>query len=247
MSVTTRLSSEPIRLTLSRYGLQESGLREALKVSLERGVRAWNQVGHSCGAPELVLAGESSYWRAEPDGRNLVVLRSEEWCLNGSCGSTKTYPNQALAMTSTWPEASLGRLVQEADIELQTAALKRLLVGHVGGGLHGQQALDAIVVHELGHVLGLEDLCSAHVLSTARVSGSTICPTDAAERAMLIASRRAAPSQGDAAALCELWRADSTASAAVGSKSSALTITLLVAAMGLLAAVMLARRRWQRR
>jgi hypothetical protein len=145
-------------------------------------------------------------WATE-DGVNLVVLRRDEWCHNERCGTRTTFPTAALGMTTSYPEGASGLAVSEADVELNALGMQMIADGAPGlvkktpvlsttGGT--TISLETVLVHELGHVLGLKDACNAG----HRVSGRPIlgdCSAAQRDRVMFAPARKVSPTAADLA------------------------------------------------
>jgi hypothetical protein len=114
-----------------------------------------------------------------------------------------------------------GRAPAEADIELNGVAYR--FTGRPGGDVDAGARLwpvpmTSVLVHEIGHVLGLADVCG----SERRASGQPItdaCSATDRARVMFAASVADTPTAADVAELCALYRPE----AASGSRTVAST------------------------
>lgn len=194
-------------------------LLEVVKVSIAH----WNDALASCCAIRLTVAPASDRWIADEDGVNLIAFRRQTWCHNDRCGNTTTYPAGTLAMTTRYPEGAAGVQLREADIEIDARQLRAVSVDKAlileGEQVHetrrgiwvvSQYAdkdpvpLETILVHELGHVLGLDDAC----VTGHRASGRPIireCSRKQRDRVMFATSRKLQPSSADLAEFAQLY------------------------------------------
>ena len=159
-------------------------------------VARWNGALASCCNVRLTVAAPQSLWLANEDGVSLIVLRQGLWCHNEMCGHTSTFPPNALAMTTVYPVGAKGAEVREADVEVNGQLLRALDVhslptaSQLSGaystdssiwvlGPHyigNPVSLEAVLMHELGHVLGLSDACASdhYMAATATVVNCTV-------------------------------------------------------------------------
>ena len=128
-----------------------------------------------------------------------------------------------MAMTTVYPDGAKGAAIQEADIELNGRVLRgfdgklALDAGTLDAGSWappgaivfavpgstGDVTLKSVLVHELGHVLGLTDLCApSH--QTVQTGSALPCPADFRERVMFAPARLTNPSEGEVRELCRL-------------------------------------------
>lgn len=108
--------------------------------------------------------------RASEDGINRVLLRSRRWCPDDSSLPCHDPTRSALTQLYTRPRAGSagGSEIIEADIEINAVHFDwRSLPVH---------SLDAVLLHELGHVLGLDHTCRASTLSTRLDNGGAALP-----------------------------------------------------------------------
>jgi hypothetical protein len=163
-------------------------------------VDAARQWDAPCADVRFEVADASPRWLASEDGSNLIAFRAESWCHNERCSSTTTYPLRALGMTTIYPEGASGSAVREADVELNGRSPWLRLPG-VEHDTSDGASLRAVLVHELGHVLGLADSCEAG----HRASGApkrVACPEEQRERVMYAPARLETPAPADLTDLC---------------------------------------------
>jgi hypothetical protein len=164
-------------------------------VELNLAAQAWSYPNISCTSVSIVVAQPA--WRriASEDGINLVVFRERAWCHNERCSHTTVFPSSAVAMTTVYPEGAGADQVREADIEINArwfaAANPRLK----------DSDLRAILVHELGHVLGLKDACGLDHGGAAVDPG---CSDDERASVMFAPNHLERPTERDIRLVCAL-------------------------------------------
>ncbi|MGC4067976.1 MAG: hypothetical protein QM784_25670 [Polyangiaceae bacterium] len=187
-----------------------SGLGEQLAASewqrLVRGAaERWNRALEGCCAVKFSVDPPADKRLATEDGVNLLVLRRDEWCHNDRCGTKTTFPMGALGMTTSYPEGASGIAVSEADVEINALSMA-VIADENEGAVMTRPVLSApggiavpfetVLVHELGHVLGLKDACN----DGHRVSGRPIlreCSSEQRERVMFAPARKVTPTGAD--------------------------------------------------
>jgi hypothetical protein len=195
---------------------------DRFREALQRAADAWSFPNVPC-ATKLVVGEPQAEWRATRDGKNLVAFRGKSWCHNERCGPSSTFPLRAMAMTSTYPSET-SRPPEEADVELNAVSFQ-LTPGAGGSSPASPQwsvPLEPVLVHEIGHVLGLPDVCGAH----RRASGRpviTACPAEDRQRVMFAANLNTRPTPADVAELCRLYPTVDTATTAHESTTTAPT------------------------
>src|SRR6266498_2240195 len=173
---------------------------------LQRAADAWSVPKVPC-SRKLVVGQPTSEWRATRDGTNLVAFRGKAWCHNERCGPTSTFPLRAMAMTNTYPEGTSAP-PEEADVELNAAGFR---VASEPGLAKPRWSvpLEPVLVHELGHVLGLHDVCRAERSASGRPTTSS-CRAEDRQSVMFASGLNTRPSTADVAELCRLYPAAST-------------------------------------
>ena len=185
-----------VLLAPSSYSVP-SNIQGAWRESALFAGQVWSYPDVPCTSVSVRISEISEHWRAVQDGVNLVVFREKAWCHNERCSRTRVFPSNALAMTTVYPEGARGHRVEEADIEINAR------------GFQGEKAklavadLRAILVHEVGHVLGLEDACRAsHGVAAPEI---TQCSPEDRNSVMFAPNRLQRPTEKDILTLCNIY------------------------------------------
>lgn len=128
--------------------------RTSFNDALIKAASRWSYPAISCTSLQVVLSSPSGKHVVSEDGVNDIVFRTQTWCHNDRCGNTSTFPLRAAAMTTTYPAWSQPGRVREADVELNAVHFD-----WVAGSSRPTAPLDAVLTHEIGHVLGFSDVC----------------------------------------------------------------------------------------
>jgi hypothetical protein len=185
---------------------------------LTEAANAWHT---PCANVRLEVSTPADRWLAERDGVNLFVFREQVWCHNAQCGHTATFPLRAMAMTTVYPEGARGADVAEADVELNASSFEFTIAGaapcdstYTAGPLPGapkwKVPLKNVLVHEIGHTLGLQDACR----QGQRPSGRPVlgdCGPSERNSAMAMGAPLDRPTRDDLIALCNLYPRTTTA------------------------------------
>jgi hypothetical protein len=196
-----RLVDFPVRLTPSTLNLPASVSAGDLSRELEAAARAWSYPAVPCTSAVFEVQAPEARRLAVRDGDFRVLFRSTTWCHNERCGHLTSYPAHAAAMTTLYPESGQGPIA-EADVELNGV--------HFGwGGSPSRDrrpnrtaSLRGALVHELGHVLGLNDACpEPPEVATPRRPGTRQAGCDSA----MLSGDHAQPSALDVRWLCAAY------------------------------------------
>lgn len=207
-------------------GWSEAQFRDALQHAADR----WSYPNVQC-AVKVVVTDAQPEWRATQDGLNVVAVRGRTWCHNERCGGTSTYPLRATAMTTTFPEDGHGNSVGEGDVELNGVAFRFTDPAHpaaMGVAPPWSVPIEPVLVHEIGHVLGLRDVCGGE----RRHSGQPVtdaCSEADQDRVMFAANRRGTPTTADIDELCSIYPPESVTATASTSFAGASFFSLLAA------------------
>jgi hypothetical protein len=175
-----------------------------LQSVLLEGARTWNDRLEGCGVPRLrVAAARDAVSALKRDGRSSVVVRQGSWCPDGARDTADCHAPDRAAVTHLYPNDTGARHseLREADVEINAVYFRWTRDGDASS-----KSLRALVMHELGHVLGLDHPCEG-----GGGSGGPACT--AAERSALMypepvePGREAVlePTRGEVRALCSLY------------------------------------------
>jgi hypothetical protein len=196
--------AKTVVITPSTADLPEGWSVGRFREALQGAADAWNDASVACGV-KLVVGEPRSEWRAARDGTNLVAFRSRTWCHNERCSPTSTYPLRAMAMTTPYPGNA--ERPEEADVEINAVSF-RLTAGDdagVSATPKWSAPIVPVLVHEIGHVLGLPDVCGGERRASGRpvMSG---CSAEDRQRVMFAANASERPAPADVAELCRLYQ-----------------------------------------
>lgn len=139
----------------------ESGLdQNALVRGLRRAAELW--IDERCSALKIDIRLATGQPRGERDGINAVVVHSKQWCPVGASLESECYEPRLHAFTRLYkappePGQEEARLL-EADVEINAVNF-RWSAAAEDRRTHGTLHLGAMLVHELGHVFGLQHGC----------------------------------------------------------------------------------------
>ena len=147
--------------------------------ALTRAARAWSYPQVPCTSLEISVGPVVDRRTSDHDGLSLAVFRPGPWCHNERCDRDNTFPRLAAAMTTTHPRGAVGASITEGDIELN-AAHWSFPLRHTVSLPPGPSPpalpplsvpLDVVLMHEVGHLAGMRDVCSSHgALSKAAIA-----------------------------------------------------------------------------
>ena len=157
-------SGRPVRWVPFEIALQpvesnrDPAATEALLQALASGVETWNDALGGCGAPKLrALAATVASPGIRRDGVSVVLLRERGWCPDPPRDPEDCYDSERAGITHLYPsdpDAPYSE-VREADVEINAVDF----AWSVDGSAAGTRSLQALVNHELGHVLGIDHPC----------------------------------------------------------------------------------------
>ena len=190
----------------------DSAAASILQNSLLLGAKTWNDALAGCRAPELrVVIGAHRSLPPVRDGFSTVVLRRRRWCPESAHEDGECYDKSRAGFTTLYPNDAEGRRyadLREADMEINGVDFAWSLEGEKAD----TTSLRALVVHELGHVLGLDHPCEA---STRAGGAKRPCDSPPVRASIMyplpIEDGRAAvlePGRAERDTLCALYAAD---------------------------------------
>jgi hypothetical protein len=138
----------------------ESSDDRMLQSALTAGAGRWNQALEDCEAPKLRVApaAQNASQQLRRDGISSFVLKRQRWCPDFLRDVGDCYERHRAAITHLYPDEPVGERyadVYEADIEFNGVDFR----WSMDESQLGARYLLAAVMHELGHVLGLEHSC----------------------------------------------------------------------------------------
>lgn len=235
--------SPNFQITPSSKSLPKGLSLAAWQHAVQRAARVWDSAEVECSARHVVVLPAASVRIARQDGQNVIVFRGQRWCHNARCSAHSTFRRQIAAVTQTYPEGARGLEVVEADVQLNA------VIFDWGAAAPGSavpfSSLHAVLVHEIGHMLGLEDECGASIYH-GPIAGN--CTLQAKSSVMYAPAGNETLSESDVIQLCQLYPALSFAEGASSAAQAPLVTELgLGLAAALLATLVLsAAARWRR-
>jgi hypothetical protein len=166
---TTRKSGAPLywakscalilRAAEGTSGIAGDGEQQVILDSLE----VWNTAIASCSYMNLVDAGAVTQ-EVGRDFKNLIKFRDDTWCRPAVDGDPeRCFNGQAAGVTTVTfvdePTDERDGEIVDADIELNNVTFKITVNGQGSGSASCAADLKNTLVHELGHLLGLEHTC----------------------------------------------------------------------------------------
>jgi hypothetical protein len=153
-----------LTLTLARTApsqdLREAEVRRAVAAALA----VWDHRNNPCSRVELRLADGTTDNEVVEDGVSSLSFREERWSRNGRAEVLARYPANMLALTSLYAKPRPGRPmvadIGEADIELNAVDFRFSTDGKVSQGASRTRDLETVLIHEIGHILGLGHNCA---------------------------------------------------------------------------------------
>lgn len=203
-----------LNLTLDARTLPAGMERSEAIGAARRAAAAWS--GVACSSLQITITEGDVASGSNADGLSTVAFRTRAWCLGGIRRVGRCHDPRAAAMTTL----RLGRRprgqgdipITEADIELN--AVHFAWSAAKDERTSGTVDLVTVLLHELGHVIGLAHVCrrgedAAHRLpsceaATTAVASSVMVPAGDVAGALTLPLRRAlAPD--DRRAACALY------------------------------------------
>jgi hypothetical protein len=158
----TRWKQPAIELVLRTQELPDGWAREQLLEALAGAAATWSAPNVACTSLRIrVRDGDQAAPGAQRDGVSSVSFYTRDFCNGGVRRTGRCYDSRMAALTTTqYGEATAQEVaIDEADIELNAVNF-RFAAGPVVRAA-GSLDLQAVLVHEIGHVLGLADNCRA--------------------------------------------------------------------------------------
>jgi len=178
-----RLKDRELALTLSATHASRDLSTDAVMAALRRAAARWTTDVGCTGVTFRVLPPSPAADRARRDGVNAVLFHEQAWCRDGVRTRFSCYDREEQAMTTTYLDRSAPNgevLIAEADLELNAVDYRWATTATPGPD--GAEPLEDLLVHELGHVLGLAHGCDDGTLPPGvvdeRGARPPRCPAD---------------------------------------------------------------------
>jgi len=138
-------------------GISATDLRDAL----EQARHTWLTALTDVDAPQIRISKPvRGVGRVLRDGRNIVRVRSGSWCPDRYADEDECYDARRSGITHLYPHDEPGSpadgQIGEADIEINAVDFRWSRDGKHAG----TYSLDALLAHEMGHILGLNHDCA---------------------------------------------------------------------------------------
>ncbi|MFC1641913.1 hypothetical protein ACFL5O_04380 [Myxococcota bacterium] len=170
-------SSVVLQVTVppARFGINQRALMRALGDA----VMVWRDACEGCRLPEIhVVPAGKQQRKVRQDGQSIVRVQGGQWCPEHARDREECYARTRAAITHLYPHTEAGSerdgQLREVDLEINAVDFQWSLQGEVPGA----RPLTATLVHEVGHLFGLDHPCAAKGTSDA---GAPLC-SDAAVR-----------------------------------------------------------------
>jgi len=128
------------------------------RTAIQAALAAWSYPIVGCTKLELKLVTDTAGMvpQVANDMRPQLIFRTDRWCDGMNC-----HDPAGLAVTSVFARASDGTIV-DVDIELNAVNHRWTMIPAGGvNPLPGARDLSNVLAHELGHLLGLSEVCIA--------------------------------------------------------------------------------------
>lgn len=175
-----------------------SGLNAGELIAAARGAgAAWEETCSEIALPKLVFVPGNERLPIVRDGMSVLRVRTGTWCPDRAVDDRDCYSRERAAITHRYPSESsrdnASSLHREADIEINAVHYSW------GDSVEHRSPIGPVLVHELGHALGLGHSCEGPSCEGHAAVKSSVMYPDPLENRLL------APSAGDCRDLLQLY------------------------------------------
>jgi hypothetical protein len=154
-----------LTLTLARTAPSEDLSEVEVRRAVVAALAVWDRQSNPCSTVRLRLAEGTTANEVVEDGTSSLSFREERWSRNGDPGVFARYPPNVLARTSLYAKPRPGNPkvaeIVEADIELNAVDFRFTVDGNSSRSPASRtRDLETVLVHEIGHILGLAHNCA---------------------------------------------------------------------------------------
>ncbi len=144
---------KPFEMLVSLSELPRGMSESETLAAVQRAAQVW---AAPCSSLRIGVQSTGAFGRLGRDKLRTLSFRRSWWCPDGKEGQKPCYPEDALAMTSTYSNyPPLDDGAPESDIEINAVVSKWSILGN-----SDSNSLVRVLAHEIGHTLGFVHPCN---------------------------------------------------------------------------------------